>query len=143
VFPGDFADEKASIHFNLTNTSTNKKFKTVLLGSFLSNKNNLPQENLVRYIGLAPDAPAIHDANGNLNWQNETWINPFTYLTQKNKSRAENLISSLEIDYEILPGLQLKTTGGYNSLNFNEMIFTPKRFYAPSQVSSQQHTTNV
>ena len=33
VFPGDFADQKASMHFNIANSSPNKRFKASLTGS--------------------------------------------------------------------------------------------------------------
>jgi len=32
---------------------------------------------------LAPNAPALYDANGNLNWENNTWTNPLSNNVRK------------------------------------------------------------
>ncbi len=55
VFPGDFFNQKGSVHFHVSNTSINRKFKMEFSGTFMSDKNQLPGSDVTKsYIWLAP-----------------------------------------------------------------------------------------
>jgi TonB-linked SusC/RagA family outer membrane protein len=128
VFPGDFADQKGSAHFSLNHSSENKKFTTTLLANYLVDHNNLPQADPThRAIFLAPDAPPIYNADGSLNWASNTWINPFSSFLQPYKGNTNNLIANAVLSYQPLPGLNIKTSLGYNSIQMQQINFIPAR----------------
>lgn len=120
VFPGDFGDKKLSTHVSLSHQSTNKKFTLAFQNNLVIDKNNLPQLDLTSLaLSLPPDAPALYKEDGSLNWENGTWpmyTNPMVYKILKYQLNSQNLISNLNLGYEIIPGLKIKSNFGYNSL---------------------------
>lgn len=134
VFPGDFSDQKSSLHFNITNTSTNGKFHLQLSGSYLIDKNQLPGSDLTPYaINTPPDAPALYNPDGSLNWAPipsgtssiSTFINPLSYEYNLYNNTTNNLIANAVLSYQILPGLEIRSNLGYTNLQSNEMSITP------------------
>lgn len=126
VFPGNFDDKKGGLHFNLSGESPNQKLKVQLSGSYMYDKNFLPGIDLTEQsILLAPNAPSLYNPDGTLNWApnaagTSTWTNPLSYIFAKDfTSTTKNLVSNLMIGYKVLPGLELKSSMGYTSLNSN------------------------
>jgi TonB-dependent starch-binding outer membrane protein SusC len=131
VFPGDFADQKGSIHFNINGVSPNQKFHIQLTGNYMFDDNLLPNQDLTSSaLNLAPDAPALYNPDGTLNWQpnsagNSTWTNPLSYLLEKYENKTSNLISNAILGYMILPGMELKSSFGYTNMQTNELATIP------------------
>jgi TonB-linked SusC/RagA family outer membrane protein len=127
VYPGEFADEKASLHFSLTSHSLDEKFKFQLTGSYMIDKNLLPNQDLTSYsIQIPPDAPALYKSDGTLNWQllpsgDATFHNPLAYLYATYQNKTNNLIGNAVLSYRILPGLEVKANLGYTNLQTNEL----------------------
>ena len=134
VFPGDFGDKKGSLHFSLTNTSSNQKFKTVLTASYVNDNNNVPNEDLTSSITLAPDAPAVYGTNG-LNWQvlngTATWNNPLAYTLTSYNAVPNNLVSNLNLSYQLMPGLLISSSFGYNHDELNQTNLVPATAFGP------------
>ena len=134
VFPGDFGDTKGSLHFSLTNTSSNQKFRAVLTASYVNENNIVPNYDLTQSITLAPDAPALYNPNG-LNWQifngTGTWHNPLAYTLQSDNAITNNLISNLNLSYQLLPGLLLSSSFGYNHDELNQTNISPSTAKQP------------
>ncbi|MDR3712313.1 MAG: SusC/RagA family TonB-linked outer membrane protein [Puia sp.] len=151
VFPGDFADQKASVHFNISSVSTNQKFKAQLSGTYVSDNTNLPSLDLIgKATGLAPDAPAIYNTDGTLNWEPRkagavgTWTNPIATVKQTYKGQTGNLISNGLLSYSILPGLEIKTSLGYTNMQVNELSERPLSSFDPgSHLPSGRSTFNI
>jgi TonB-dependent starch-binding outer membrane protein SusC len=126
VFPGGFSDQKAMGNINLTHASQNQRLHAQFSASYVYDKSNLPTGDLTSLVTLAPDAPAIFDGNGNLNWQvvngSASWSNPLSYLYAKSMAGTDNLVSSFNVSYRILPGLQVKGNFGYTHLQNNQSI---------------------
>jgi TonB-linked SusC/RagA family outer membrane protein len=133
VFPGDYSDQKASVHFNLTHSSSNQRLNAVFSASFINDNNRLPSIDFTKNISLAPDAPALYDRRGNLNWEDNTFSNPFAMLLRSAKSITNNLISNFNISYRILPDLVVKSSFGYSQIEMNQSIITPLSSYDPSR----------
>ncbi len=126
VFPGDFADKKYSARFNISHTSENGKLTASFSGSFLRDDNNLPSSDLTSTaLQLPPVAPAIYDSQGNLNWEDNSWDNPYAGLRQKFQSKTGTLIANSIFSYEIFKGLQVKANLGYTDINLEETTGTP------------------
>ncbi len=145
VFPGNFSDQKGSLHFNINNVSTDRKFWINFSGSYLADNNHLPQTDFTSLINLAPDAPAIYNKNGTLNWQPDstgigTWGNPLANKVNLFGNSTNNLISNLVVGYKILPGLDIKSSFGYTNTQTNEFITNPLTFYDPGYLSILNNT---
>lgn len=140
VFPGDYSDQKVSAHFNLTHSSTDHRFHAQFSASYVSDNSNLPTTDLTNNITLAPDAPALYDASGNVNWQmfegSATFYNnPIALTLEKAKATTDNLTSNLNVGYQILPGLELKSAFGYNHEQMNQSLLVPATAYSPPVAS--------
>ena len=130
VFPGDFADQGGSVHFNLTSTSVNRKFHLQLTGSYNIDDNRLPGTDLTSEIVLAPDAPPLYNKDGTLNWApnaagSSTWTNPLAGNLATYSNKANNLVVNAIIGYQLLPGLDIRTSFGYSNLQTNELEIIP------------------
>jgi TonB-linked SusC/RagA family outer membrane protein len=137
VFPGQFSDQKGSLHFNLNNKSDDNKLHLQFSGSYLIDDNRLPGIDLTTTaIQLAPDAPKLFGAGGGLNWEPDStgassWTNPLSYLYLSYQNRTNNLISNAVLSYNILPELEVKTSFGYTNLQTNEFEGVPLIAVAP------------
>lgn len=139
VYPGNFDDQKTSVHFNITSASANQKFHVTILGSYLEDNNHLPSFDLTgSALTLAPDAPQLYNADGSLNWaQNKTgtstWTNPLFYELQSYQSKSNNLVANGNLQYDILPHLKLTGSFGYNETRTTEMLDAPLTSVKPEQ----------
>ncbi|MCS3801030.1 SusC/RagA family TonB-linked outer membrane protein [Niastella sp. OAS944] len=127
VFPGDFANKTGSLHFNLNSASANQKFKINFSGNYFVGKNLLPNTDLTSVAtSLAPNAPALYDSIGNLNWAPRpsgasSWRDhPLAYLYRLYENKTSNLVSNAIVSYWILPGLEIKSSFGYTNLETHE-----------------------
>ncbi len=137
VYPGDYNDQIGSAHFNLTHTSTNRRFHAIFSASYTNDNNTLPTGDFTPITYLPPDAPALYDANGNLNWQQNssgvyTFPNPLAQTNASLTNVTDNLTGNANLSYEILPGLQLSANGGYNKIEMNQNYITPLTAYSPA-----------
>ena len=144
VFPGDFNYQKATASISINHTSENKKWNL----NFSTNY-GLDISNIVGNVDLTfnalrlpPNAPSIFNEDGSLNWMD--WseaglYNPLQGFFNTSKTQANNLISSLGVSYEILPGLNFKTNLGYTYFNSEELVKRPKRSYNPSISENIDH----
>lgn len=125
VFPGKFADQKGSAHFNLNHLTDDQKFRATLSVNYVAGTNNLPRIDVTRYSNLAPNAPDMVKPNGDMNWEAGITANPFSQFYQKYQATPESLTSNLLLNYTILPGLQIRTSLGYNRLLLDEVTTFP------------------
>ena len=133
VFPGDFDFIKANGHFNLNHESDDKKFKINFTAGYTAQFNSLPSIDLTRdAITLAPNAPALYDAKGNLNWENNSFDNPLAKLAGKIKGQTYDLVASTLFSYELGLGFTAKTSFGYTDLRQNQKNILPSTSYNPA-----------
>ncbi|WP_428331625.1 SusC/RagA family TonB-linked outer membrane protein [Mucilaginibacter sp.] len=125
VFPGGFADQIASANVNVNHISENRKFRANFSSNFSNNTNKLPQTDFTTFIFTAPDAPAVYDSKGQINWQNNTFPNPLALLKQTSNSITESLVDNLNLSYTLAAGLQIKANLGYSSIQMNETAIVP------------------
>lgn len=120
VFPGSYYDEKTSAHMNINHSSTNQKFHILANAQYGNDNNVVPQSDFTGSLNLAPDAPALYDVSGNINWQNATFNNPMAGLLKKAKAISNMLSGSMTVGYELIHGLQLKSNFGYTKMQMNQ-----------------------
>ncbi|HEY8929822.1 MAG TPA: SusC/RagA family TonB-linked outer membrane protein [Mucilaginibacter sp.] len=132
VFPGDFNDQKASVAANITHISTNQKLHLQFSAQYLQDNNLLPSTDFTGWITLPPDAPALRDANGNINFENGTFYSPLIGFPISSQSVTDNLVSGLNISYELFKGLKIQGNFGYTHVQNNQANLTPATvFYGP------------
>lgn len=138
IFPGDYDYQKMTGSFNLNHLSRDNKFILNLSTNYGIDVNDLVGN--VSYnastIHLPPNAPAIFNEDGSLNW--EDWgaaglNNPLQGYFNTSNTQTNNLISNLGLSYEFLPGFQFKTSLGYTYYDSSELLKLPLTSYNPSE----------
>jgi TonB-linked SusC/RagA family outer membrane protein len=129
VFGGGFNDKKVSTHVSISHQSDNKKFSFVFQNSLVIDNNRLPLTDLTtQALSLSPNAPALYNEDGSINWENGTWplnINPAMYNLLDYTTSSQNLVSNFNVGYEIISGLKIKANIGYNTLNSRDLNLAP------------------
>jgi TonB-dependent starch-binding outer membrane protein SusC len=133
---GNYFDKKISGNISLTHTSSNRRFHVQLGVNYVYDNNKAPTSDFTEEsINLAPDAPMLYDKYGNLNWQTHnksaTFANPAAATLQNAKASTDNLISDLSLSYELLPGLKLLGSFGYNHDEMHQTEYIPASAQAP------------
>ena len=132
VFPGDEADQRISLHFNLSHASEDKKLLILFSANYTSENNNLFRQDLTgQALSLAPDAPPLFDKTGKINWPFPDFQNPLAYLNQEYNSNTSTLLGNATFGYQITHNLQLKADVGYTSLQIQENSTLPLSSYNP------------
>lgn len=146
VFINDIINKKGSLHFNITSNSPNQKFNLQLSGSYMLDNNMAPFASPVSSaLSLPPVAPPLYKSDGSLNWQPDasgtsTFNNPIAGASLKAISKTNNLVSNLQLSYEIIPGLRLRGSFGFNNMQLNEVLTLPASVLAPDKQSSYTRT---
>ena len=143
VFIGDANYKKATIHSNLNHRSSNDKFKINLSTTYSNENNRLPSTDFSLFAyTLEPNAPAVFDNDGNINWENNTWDNPFAALEENYKAISNTLISNALISFELLPNLELKSSLGFNSYWLDSFRTLPSSARNPAlQLTPQNYSS--
>lgn len=133
VFPGNFLYKKGGSQFNLNHQSVNGKFHLTFTTGFTAQNNKQPSSDFTNNaLLLAPNAPALYDTTGNINWENGTWDNPLATLSAEYVSKTKDLLANTVLSYEIIPDLILKSSFGYTDLQHTESRIDPSTIYNPS-----------
>jgi len=149
VMPGDSKYGRSAVLFNLVHRSENDRFHLTFSGSFSADNNNNIGIDLTRAAAtLPPNAPALYNEDGSLNWANSTWDNPLSNLLATYRGKTRNLTTNANLDYRLLKGLTVKVSLGYNDYRLNELRADPSTIYRPSyglgsESSSARSTTGL
>jgi TonB-linked SusC/RagA family outer membrane protein len=122
MFPGDFGENKIGGNIKLHHNSGDRKFNFDVSTALTHDDNELPVSSiLLNTFILPPNYPALTNPDGSLSWgyQDFGFNNYLEYLKQTNRSDVLSFRSSMLVSYEILPGLQIKTSIGYNNFMSN------------------------
>ncbi|MFD2554774.1 SusC/RagA family TonB-linked outer membrane protein [Sphingobacterium tabacisoli] len=105
---------------------------------FSMQSNNMMRSDVTRQAHLlAPNSPELYKEDGSLNWENNTFSNPLgPYQSTYNNDNKQTL-NSLNAQYELLPGLQLKLNTGLNYFAFEDWALEPNTMYNPAFVTGQ------
>ena len=142
VFPGDYSDQRVSTHFNLTHRSPDQKLGALVSFNYAVGITDLLKQDLTgTAMSLSPNAPALYNDDGELNWENSTWVNPLSYLNRTYEATTNTLIGNSVLSYLVLPGLEIKTSLGYTNIDVDAITATPVSSYNPAQATSVQNET--
>jgi TonB-linked SusC/RagA family outer membrane protein len=145
VLPGDFLYRKGGIQTNFNHHSNDNKFMLGFSANYVAQNNDQAAFDFTYDANsLPPNAPALYDASGNLNWENGTWQNPLANLRRKFESKTNDLLANAVLSYEILPGLILKSNMGFTSLATIETRVMPSTAFNPAyNVSSSSSSISL
>ena len=147
VFPGDYKYWKAASHLSFNHTSKDEKFYFNFSGMLSFDKNNQPETDLTRETTrLPPNAPAIYDAQGNLNWENSTWLNPLRLLEGEYLTESRMILGSTVLGYRLFNDFEFKVSTGFTTRRFDEIRTAPSTRYNPAYGLGSEYSvlnTNV
>jgi len=135
LFPGNYVDQKASLHIAVTAVSPNQRLHTQLSVSYVNDNSNMPSQDLTQYITLAPNSPALFDGHGSLNWAlyggRNTWNNPLAYTANHSKAISEFSSGNFVLNYDLFHGLQIKCNAGYSQQRLDQSNLLPSTSRPP------------
>ncbi|MFH7018605.1 SusC/RagA family TonB-linked outer membrane protein [Flavobacterium sp. FlaQc-47] len=144
ILPQSFRYKKGNFHVNVNHQSENKRFKANITFGYTLQDNNQPRVDLMREtIAIAPNAPALYNADGSLNWENNTYSNPLRNLTGKYKALTNDLMANMLLSYDLLENVKLQTNIGYTNLINRENTTNPSTRFNPSSGFGPENSTLI
>ncbi|MGF6924887.1 TonB-linked SusC/RagA family outer membrane protein [Chitinophaga sp. W2I13] len=129
VMPGSLGYQRGAGHFNLNHNSTDGKFNISTSVNYSANKDNSLASDLTTFFNMSPNYP-LYDSTGKYYWFGNAQ-NPQAYLLRRSEINTNNLVANSTIRYTILPGLNLKTSLGYNKSNMRQVQVYPDATFNP------------
>ena len=130
VLPNDFGYKKGALNLALTHNSLDKRLKLTTSVKYLTDENNSLPTDLTSFFNIAPNYP-IYNPDGSYYWYGNDQ-NPMAYLQRTNKFKTQNILGDLNVSYQVLDGLTLRLTGGFNRYNTNQIQTYPKVSFNPA-----------
>lgn len=126
VFGRDFSYKTHSISTNVSHRSLDRKFIINLSNMFSTQENNVLNQDITRSsFLLSPNAPALYDEYGNLNWENNTFNNPVAAYNATYSNKNLQFLNNLSTEYEIASNFKIKLNSGLNYQTFEEWSLRP------------------
>jgi TonB-linked SusC/RagA family outer membrane protein len=136
VFPENSKYKKGFINGNISHQSIDNRLQLQFSVNYSTDDNQLPGFSGVGFTRLAytlaPNAPTLYDEEGELNWENDTWANPFAQLVTKARLRSNNVRMNSLIAYRPIPELELKVNLGYSNSASDSYRATPHNWRNPA-----------
>ena len=151
VFPGNLNNQRGSIHFSWSDSSSDKRLYVQVSGLVGGSCNNQFNNDLSSFQSLDPNAPGPYDPAGKLVWADSSvgFNNPFAYTRNRYRAVSRNLLFSGLFSYQLfrrLPGLNFQLSPGYNDLQAKETSRVPIASQDPASsptASSYFANTNI
>lgn len=142
VFPGESGYQKGSVLLNLDHTSDDGRFKLHFSGNYVVDDNDLPAADLTLISrSLAPNAPALYDDHGELNWADNTWNNPLANLESRFSSNSKTLTTNGTASYVPFKGFTAKVNLGYTDASMNDSRVLPSTRYNPAYGADSRYSS--
>ncbi len=138
------AFESVSGLMSINHISSDDRFIVNLSTNYTVNNNNQNggRDLMSRAVALAPNAPALFDEDGNLNWA-DNFNNPLGAMEQKYENKSNTLVSNLSLNYEIIPGLTVSGAFGYTNTLTDELGVRPLRALPPDRRETGSGTLTI
>lgn len=142
VFPFNFNYKKNITHVNLNHNALNNKLYLNFSGTYSIDNNKLPGTDLTfKSLILPPNAPALYDSQGELNWENSTWENPFGELEVVYNNRSQSILANLNMQYHLFKNLSIKSNLGYTSSSLIETKASPSTRFNPAYGATSEYSS--
>lgn len=134
VFPTDKGYKKNTFLFNVNHNSKDGKFKLNSSTNYALQNNNLIATDLTKSaLTLSPNAPSLYNPDGSLNWSFAGDTNPISSMFETYENNNNNLVMSIDIQYEVFKNAFFRLNTGYNKSNTEEKKLTPHTIYNPDR----------
>ena len=141
-FGHGFGYRRKGFDFSSTISTPDKRLKISPTFQYSIQSNKLADTDLTRQIFLAPNAPEIYTPDGALNWQNNTFDNPYAKLVNTYNTDINMLSMGMQTEYDLGRNFALKLNAGYTSTIQSEIKLNPSSAYNPSQGISSAVSSN-
>lgn len=142
-FEKDFKYKSSNLSSQISHRSKDQKFNINISNTFSIQKNNVVRADLTRQAyNLAPNAPALYNENGSLNWQNNTFNNPVASFNATYSNENKQFLNSINLQYSLFRDFSIKLNGGLNYQIFEEFSLQPNTMYNPAFASGQSSATS-
>ncbi|MEG1020115.1 MAG: SusC/RagA family TonB-linked outer membrane protein [Myroides sp.] len=146
VFPGDYGNKRKNLMAQFAHTTSDDRWKIQTQFIRGESNNRLLGTDLTREaLMLAPNAPALYNADGSLNWENSTWNNPLRWQNQKYTAKNTQWLNSWNIEGTLSNALKVKLQAGYSENTGSEKLVILHTINKPSfglTSSSTSHQLN-
>ena len=133
VFAKDYRYKTDNLSGNLSHRSNDNRFTLNVSGLFSAQTNNLIQRDITsKTLQLSPNAPALYQEDGSLNWENNTFTNPVAAYESTYSYKSKTFNTNINLQYELTPSFFVKLNGGINHLAFEDSSLRPSTRYNPS-----------
>ncbi|WP_218155290.1 SusC/RagA family TonB-linked outer membrane protein [Chitinophaga sp. YR627] len=140
-YPGDFSDQRYTLHSNVTHRSKDYRLTVGLTTDFGYEQNNSAGFGGANDVVLQPNLPDLRTPSGSLNWNYQgvdlTSYQFYSSLKQPTHLENYNFNAAFNISYKVLNGLTISTNIGYNRNNTNEHSIEPGVSQNPSRINRQ------
>jgi TonB-linked SusC/RagA family outer membrane protein len=131
IFPDSRKSKTGGVHFNINHTSTNQKLNVGATGIFTSNSTRLPGGDFASPAFTLPPNFPVYTNNGQLDWEGGI-NNPYATLNQSYLASNLTLVGNLNLRYNILPGLDVKTSVGFTRTDNKQENIRPSTAINPA-----------
>ena len=128
-FPGNFADQRLTLHTTFHHASMDNRLIVDFGNDFGYNQNNAPGFGGDSKVLLPPNTPDLRDQQGNLIWSYKgvdlSQYQFYGYLNQPDLVQNYNLNNTLRVAYKLLTGLTISANLGYSRNTTSEHSIDP------------------
>ena len=143
VFEKDFKYKSSNLSSQISHRSKDQKFNLNISNTFSIQNNDVVRADLTRQAyNLAPNAPALYNGDGSLNWQNNTFNNPVASFNATYGNENKQFLNSINLQYSLFKDFSIKLNGGLNYQIFEELSLQPNTMYNPAVASGQASATS-
>ena len=147
-YPGDFSDQRYSLHSGLHHSSKDNRLSLDLTTDFGYEQNNAAGYGTPANVVFPPNLPELRNADGSLNWGYQgvdlTSYQFYASLLQPTFVQNYNFNTVFQISYNLLKNLKISANMGYNRNSTNENSQNPASAQNPSYaVRSATFSTNI
>jgi len=133
VYPAGFQYKTNNLTGNFIYRSPDRKLEVNLTNTVSFQDNNVVNDDMTkRSLTLSPNAPALYNADGSLNWENSTFTNPVASFVSEYLNTSSFINTGTQMSYKLFPFISLKFSGGMTFNNFEEYSLKPHTMYNPS-----------
>ena len=134
VQPGDNGYKKGSGMLTVGHRSSNNKFSVTATANYTGDFNNALSTDISQYYNLPPNLP-IYNENGQYYWYG-TVQNPIAFLDRRHETKNKALLTSTNLRYSPIAGLNLSANLGYNNTTLNQLQMYPLSSFSPETASA-------
>jgi TonB-linked SusC/RagA family outer membrane protein len=137
VFPGEHNTITFSNRINASHNSKDNRFSLSLSANYTYMKSDLPKTDLSSVYNLPPNYNP-YNADGTFNWDLGVGKNPVAALLQNYTGQTYNMITNLNLRYNILKELAIKANLGFTQTNLEQQSIQPNRSVNSTALTDNQ-----